>query len=80
MADAKSAYYQVIARAGNKKRLAESLGISRQAVDRWRVVPERWCARVQVLYGWTPPELRPDLFLPGHLSAINPGDQNGPKS
>ena len=61
---AKSAYLRLLAQAGSKKALAQSLGISRQAVDRWRVAPERWLARIGVIYHLTAREMRPDLFPP----------------
>ena len=43
-----------IEKAGNKKRLAELLGISRQSVQKWQAVPE--------LYQYRLARLKPEWF------------------
>jgi DNA-binding transcriptional regulator YdaS (Cro superfamily) len=53
---------EAIRRAGNQNRLAIALGIDRQAVNRWRVVPYKRTLEVERLTGVPRTKLRPDLY------------------
>ena len=55
---------RVIKQAGGAKKLATSLGISRQAVEQWRVVPPERVLSVERITGISRHELRPDIFGP----------------
>jgi len=48
--------------AGGAAALAKKLGISRQAVEQWQIVPHNRMARVERYSGISRHVLRPDLF------------------
>lgn len=54
----------VIAVSGSMTALAEHLGITPQAVARWRHVPAARCLDVERLTGISRHRLRPDIFGP----------------
>jgi DNA-binding transcriptional regulator YdaS (Cro superfamily) len=51
-------------RAGGPTALAGKLGIKRQAVSLWVIVPAERVLQVEVLSGVSRHELRPDIFGP----------------
>jgi hypothetical protein len=51
-----------ISRAGGAKALATHLGIKRQAVVNWLMVPPRRCPKVEQITGIPREVLRPDIF------------------
>jgi len=53
---------QLFAERGVQERIAEALGVSRQAVHRWGQVPEAYIYAVAKLLRVKPHRLRPDLF------------------
>lgn len=55
---------RVIKQAGGAKKLATSLGISRQAVEQWRLVPPERVLLVESITGISRYELRPDIYGP----------------
>jgi DNA-binding transcriptional regulator YdaS (Cro superfamily) len=59
---AAAALARAIATAGSRNKLARQLGISREAVSQWQVVPLGRCLTVEQLTGVPRHELRPDLF------------------
>lgn len=56
---------EVIRRYGNAARLAEALGVSRQAVSSWEMVPVKWVRQVAKTTGMHPYRIRPDLYIEG---------------
>jgi hypothetical protein len=56
------ALHRAIARSGNASRLATRLGISSQAVGRWRKVPPLRVLEVERITGVRRQDLRPDLY------------------
>jgi DNA-binding transcriptional regulator YdaS (Cro superfamily) len=54
--------YVVFRAYGNASRLAESLGISKQAVARWKAVPFRHLKTISDVTGISRRKLRPDLY------------------
>lgn len=50
------------ARAGGAKALAARLGIKRQAVVQWQIVPVGRCPKVEEVTGISRKVLRPDYF------------------
>jgi DNA-binding transcriptional regulator YdaS (Cro superfamily) len=48
--------------AGNHHRLAEMLGVSRQAIEMWKNVPTHHIIDVERLTGVPREQLRPDLY------------------
>ena len=53
---------KIIKAAGGYNVLARKLGISNQAVRKWRRVPRQRLARVERLTGVPRQQLRPDLY------------------
>jgi len=52
----------VFARNGNLSNLARKLGITRQAVSKWRQIPVEHVHVIAKMSKMTPEELRPDIF------------------
>jgi len=48
--------------AGGQQRLAKTLGVSRQAVHQWQVVPAQHVLAVESATGISRHELRPDKY------------------
>jgi DNA-binding transcriptional regulator YdaS (Cro superfamily) len=48
---------------GNGNRLADALGINRQAIYQWEKIPLERVIRIEELTGIPREELRPDFFL-----------------
>jgi DNA-binding transcriptional regulator YdaS (Cro superfamily) len=55
-------FQQAIERAGSRSKLAQLLGISHQAVNKWTVVPTRHIIEIERLTGVHRSLLRPDLY------------------
>jgi DNA-binding transcriptional regulator YdaS (Cro superfamily) len=53
---------QAIERAGSQNKLAQLLGITHQAVNKWQIVPVHHLIRVERLTGVHRALLRPDLY------------------
>lgn len=53
---------RAIAEAGGYRKLAEKLGITRQATFLWQMVPVDRCFDVESITGISVDELRPDFF------------------
>jgi len=58
----KTGLQQAIERAGSQNKLAQLLGISHQAVNKWGMVPTRHLIKVEQLTGVHRSLLRPDLY------------------
>lgn len=54
---------QAIERAGSQVKLARLLGISHQALNKWREIPTRHLIKVEQLTGVHRSLLRPDLYV-----------------
>ena len=52
----------VFARTGNMSILARKLGITRQAVSKWRQIPVEHIHVIAKMVRMKPEELRPDIF------------------
>jgi DNA-binding transcriptional regulator YdaS (Cro superfamily) len=48
--------------AGGQAALARQLGLTRAAVNRWRMVPSKWIVEIERLTGVPREKLRPDLY------------------
>jgi len=59
---ATEATQRAIRLAGGSKVLGEALGITRQAVEDWDVVPSKRVLTVEALSGVSRYELRPDIY------------------
>lgn len=73
---------QAISIIGSTKKLAEKLGITEQAVGRWKskgVVPAARVLEIFHATGVTPHELRPDLY-PNPTDGLPAEQQNKPTS
>jgi DNA-binding transcriptional regulator YdaS (Cro superfamily) len=57
----------LIEKAGGAAKLAKAFGITRQAVEQWRVVPPERVLKVEELTGVSRYEIRPDIY--GEASA-----------
>jgi DNA-binding transcriptional regulator YdaS (Cro superfamily) len=57
-----SALQKAIDRAGNPTKLGKLIGISRQAVEQWKVVPPERVLAVEKATGVSRYELRPDIY------------------
>jgi DNA-binding transcriptional regulator YdaS (Cro superfamily) len=57
-----SALQRAIKIAGNPTRLGKKVGVSRQAVEQWKVVPPERVLAVEKATGVSRYELRPDIF------------------
>lgn len=59
-----AALKRAIKEAGSQSKLAQALGVKRQAVGQWldREVPIERCGAIERLTGVTRKELRPDIF------------------
>jgi DNA-binding transcriptional regulator YdaS (Cro superfamily) len=53
---------QAVAKAGGPSKLSDVLGISRQAIEQWTVVPPKHVLRVEEASGISRHELRPDIY------------------
>lgn len=62
--DRDPAIMAVLFKVGNAVKLATHLGISRQAVSRWKKVPMRHLSAISDLTGIPRQELRPDVYGP----------------
>jgi len=72
---------EAIAAAGGMKNLAKALGISYQAVQKWRVrgvPPAQRCLKIEKLTGVSRHNLRPDIYGPA-FSASAGGAQQHPQ-
>lgn len=63
---------QAIERAGGLYEVARALGITRQAVEQWRVVPPGRCLEIEELSGISRHLLRPDIYGPAKEGAGHP--------
>jgi DNA-binding transcriptional regulator YdaS (Cro superfamily) len=59
-----SKYSEAIRALGGRRRLAEELGVTRQAVEGWRRVPVGHVLRIEALTGISRQDLRPDVYPP----------------
>ena len=57
-----SALQRAILIAGNSTKLGKKLGVSRQAVEQWKVVPPERVLAVEKATGVSRYELRPDIY------------------
>lgn len=62
MSEPQKALEDAINRAGNQSRLADLLGLSRQAVQRWNICPVRHALKVEGATGVSRHALRPDIY------------------
>lgn len=53
---------QAVAQSGGSSKLSEVLGISRQAIDQWIVIPPKHVLRVEQTSGISRYRLRPDIY------------------
>lgn len=51
--------------AGSPRKLADLLGLTRQAVNNWDKVPDKYLLKIEKLTGIDREDLRPDLFKRG---------------
>ncbi len=58
---ARAALKALIKDAGGPRRLAEALGVKRQAVEAWDLIPLTYIRDTWKLYGMGLNELRPDI-------------------
>jgi DNA-binding transcriptional regulator YdaS (Cro superfamily) len=65
--EAEEAMREAFAALGGKTELARKLGLTRQAVSLWRVVPAHHVADVAELSGIPREVLRPDVFRPSDI-------------
>ncbi len=56
---------EIFRRYGNAARLAEALGVSKQAVSSWEMLPVKWVRVVSQATGIHPYRIRPDLYIEG---------------
>ena len=47
---------------GTQTKLAKELGVTRQAISKWRHVPLKYVRRVSQFTGFSPAVLRPDVY------------------
>ena len=47
---------------GSQTKLAKELGVTRQAISKWRHVPLKYVRRVSQFTGFSPAVLRPDVY------------------
>lgn len=59
----------IIAKAGGAQALAKRLGVSRQAVQKWHVIPAHWVRTIEDITGVPAEEIRPDIFGRPRLAA-----------
>jgi DNA-binding transcriptional regulator YdaS (Cro superfamily) len=62
------------ASAGGARALAAHLGIKRQAVINWSMVPPRRCPKVEQVTGIPREVLRPDIFGKTEAAALTSAD------
>ncbi len=55
---------EAIRREGSLRRVAERLGVSRQAMQQWTLVPVRRVLMLEAMSGVSRYELRPDIYGP----------------
>lgn len=53
---------RAIKKAGGPTALGRALGLSRQAVEQWVVIPPERCLQVELITGVSRYELRPDVY------------------
>jgi len=55
---------KILAKIGKPRQIGEALGISRQAVEQWKLVPPEQAIPLAKFTKWvvTPHQLRPDLY------------------
>lgn len=51
-----------VEKAGNEAKLAKALGVSRQIVNRWTKIPDRFAPAVEQLYGIPREKIAPHLY------------------
>jgi hypothetical protein len=56
----------VIRRYGTAQRLASALGLTRQAIASWDMVPAKWIKPIADHTGMHPYRIRPDLYVEGY--------------
>lgn len=59
------ALMEIIRRYGSASALAESLGLSKQAVSAWEMVPSKHIRAISQAIGMHPYRIRPDLYVEG---------------
>ncbi len=59
-----SALQRAILIAGNSTKLGKKVGVSRQAVEQWKVVPPERVLAVEKATGVSRYDLRPDIYGP----------------
>jgi len=52
----------VLIKMGNATAVAEALGVTRQAISRWKRIPIRHIPKISELTGLSVQQIRPDLF------------------
>jgi DNA-binding transcriptional regulator YdaS (Cro superfamily) len=63
------ALLEAIERAGSLAKLAQQLGISKQAIHKWRRAPAERIVEIERVTGVERERLRPDLYrVPQHVS------------
>jgi DNA-binding transcriptional regulator YdaS (Cro superfamily) len=55
---------EAVRRVGSRSQLAKQLGISRQAIGQWRLVPPLHVLALEGMSGVSRYELRPDIYGP----------------
>ncbi len=63
---------QAVAAAGGPSKLSDLLGISRQAIEQWTVVPPKHVLRVEDATGISRYALRPDIYGEAPRGSSNP--------
>lgn len=63
---------KAISRAGGLSQVARAIGITPQAIYKWKIVPHLRCHELADLSGIAVTELRPDLFKSSTVSAGAP--------
>ena len=54
--------FEVFRAYGSQTALAKELGVTRQAISKWRHVPLKYVRRVSQFTGFSPAVLRPDVY------------------
>lgn len=53
---------RIFATTGLRVKIAKACDISPQSVSQWKKVPAHWVQIVAEITGWTPEDIRPDIF------------------
>lgn len=61
---------EAVRRVGSQRRMAKLLGISRQAIGQWKVVPAERVLALESISGVSRYELRPDLYGPAPTGTV----------